>query len=584
MGEYPKTVHRDGMRIDWDVPLEMDDGTTIRCDVYRPPADGEYPVIMSYGIYGKWLQFEQNYDDPWERMCHDHPDVPAGSTNKYQAWEVVDPEMWVPEGYAVVRVDSRGAGRSPGYVDPHSSRETRDYVACIEWAGRQDWSNGRVGLSGISYYAINQWQVAAQQPDALSAICVWEGLADRYRDGGHHGGIYTNYVNGWIERQAKPVQHGQGKNGYRSKMTGDWVSGPETMTQEELNANMADMHEDRRSNKLATDEFWDSRIPDLSNIEVPLLSAGNWGGHGLHLRGNVEGFLQAGTDQKWLEVHGREHWAEFYTDYGVELQQRFFGHFLKGEDTGWEDQPPVQLQVRHPGETFEERHEADWPIPRTNYTRYYLDGAGTTMATEKPDAADSVTYDALGDGVTFLTDPLAEETEITGPISATLFVESQTEDADLFLVLRVFTPDMEEVVFQGALDPHKPVALGWLRASHRKLDEERSEPWRPWHPHDEVQPLEPGVVYELDVEVWPTSIVVPAGYRVGLSVRGNDYEYPGDATGRIGNIEGELTGVGFNRHTDAKDRPPAVYGDEVTLHTGPDRPSGLLLPVVPSEK
>ncbi|MGM0592293.1 MAG: CocE/NonD family hydrolase C-terminal non-catalytic domain-containing protein, partial [Halobacteriota archaeon] len=162
-----------------------------------------------------------------------------------------------------------------------------------------------------------------------------------------------------------------------------------------------------------------------------------------------------------------------------------------------------------------------------------------------------------------------------------LFVSSDTEDADLFLVVRLFSPDMEEVLFQGALDPHSPLAHGWLRASHRKLDEELSEPWRPYHTHDEKQPLEPGEIYELDVEIWPTSIVAPEGYRIGLSVRGNDYRAPG--------VDGEdewrnFTGVGPFRHQEAEDRPPEVYGGEVTVHTGPDHPSHVTLPIVPEER
>ena len=162
---------RDGMRIDWDMPITMDDGIVLRCDIYRPIADGKYPVIMTYGPYGKWLHFEDLYKDQWQRMCADQPDVPTGSTNKYQCWEVVDPEKWVPDGYVCIRVDSRGAGRSPGVIDIWSLREAQDLAQCVDWAGVQPWSNGKVGLNGISYYAQNQWQTAALQPKHLAAIC-----------------------------------------------------------------------------------------------------------------------------------------------------------------------------------------------------------------------------------------------------------------------------------------------------------------------------------------------------------------------------------------------------------------------------
>jgi predicted acyl esterase len=280
-------------------------------------------------------------------------------------------------------------------------------------------------------------------------------------------------------------------------------------------------------------------------------------------------------------VHGIEHWTHFYTDYGVGLQKKFFGHFLKGEDTGWRRQPKVLLQVRHPGERFLERHENEWPLLRTEWTRLYLDPAGHRLVDKPPALDGSVTYGGLGDGVTFLTPPVETETEITGPIAAKLHVSSEASDADLFLVVRVFTPDMKEVTFQGALDPHTPIAQGWLRASHRKLDRELTLPYRPYHTHDEKQPLVPGQVYELDVEVWPTCIVVPAGCRIGLSVRGRDYEYPGGPGAGLGVLGAVFTGVGPFQHNDGRDRPPEIFGKNVTLHCGPGRQSHLLLPIIP---
>ena len=168
-GEFESEV-REGMRIDWDVPIAMRDGVVLRCDIYRPDDDDAYPVLLSYGPYGKYLAFQDGYVSAWERMAEEHPDVTAGSTNSFQSWEVADPEKWVPEGYALVRVDSRGCGRSPGFVEVWSPTEADDLYECIEWAGIQPWSSGKVGLTGISYYAMNQWQVAGRQPLHLAAI------------------------------------------------------------------------------------------------------------------------------------------------------------------------------------------------------------------------------------------------------------------------------------------------------------------------------------------------------------------------------------------------------------------------------
>ena len=575
-----RSEERDGMRIDWDVPIAMDDGLVLRADIFRPPQDGRHPVILSYGPYAKGLAFQDGYPTAWTIMAAKHPEITAGSSNRYQNWEVVDPEKWVPDGYACVRVDSRGCGRSPGRIDHFSPRETRDFHDCIEWAGTQPWSNGRVGLNGISYYGINQWQVAALQPPHLAAICVWEGAADWYRDMTHHGGILSTFWANWYDMQVKTVQHGLGARGPRSRVTGELVCGPPTLEEAALAANRCDFGGEILAHPL-DDDYHRARSPDWSKVTVPLLSAANWGGQGLHTRGNFEGFMRAASREKWLEAHGGEHWTSFYTDYGIALQKRFFGHFLKGEATGWADETRVRLQIRHPGERFVERREAEWPLARTRWTRFHLDPAGMSLGAA-PGAPGTLAFDAMGGGLTFATAPLNEPTEITGPAAAKLFVSSSTMDADLFLVLRVFAPDGEEVVFQGALDPHTPVAQGWLRASQRKLDPHLGTPWRPYHAHDESRLLAPGEIVELDIEIWPTSIVVPAGHRIALSLRGGDYRHPGPPAG-LSNMKNPFTGCGPFLHDDPRDRPEAVFAGRTTLHVAPDRPAYVLLPVIPAE-
>lgn len=569
------------MVIDWDAPIEMDDGVVLRADVFRPIDQSQsYPVLMSYGCYGKGLSFQEAYKSAWDAMVKEFPEVAQGSSGKYQNWEVADPEKWVPHGYACVRVDSRGCGRSPGVVDPHSNRETKDFHDCIEWAAQQPWSNGKVGLTGISYYACNQWRVAALQPPHLAAMCVWEGYNDRYREGTHHGGILTSFTKNWQDMQVNTVQYGLGERGPRSVVTGDLVGGPESLSDEELSRNRADMWGEIKRHPL-DGEHYRSLNPEWSKVTVPLISAANWGGQGLHLRGNIEGYLHAASTRKWLEVHGGSHWALYYSDYANKLQRRFFDHFLKGARNDWQRQPAVQLQVRHV-DRFEERHEKEWPLKRTRWSRYYLSPATRTLDPDVPSSEAVLPYEALGSGLIFSTQPLRYEIEITGPVAAKLWVSSSTTDADLFLVLHVFDPAGKEVTFQGALDPHAPVAQGWLRASHRKLDPSRSLPWRPYHTHDELQPLTPNVPVELDIEVWPTSIVVPAGYRIALSVRGRDYEN-GDAVGHLSNIKNPMRGCGPFLHDDLEDRPASVYGGINRLHFSGECKPYVLLPVIPQQ-
>ena len=576
-----KSEIRDRMRIDWDVPVTMNDGLVLRADIFRPVAEGRYPALMSYGPYGKGLSFQEGYKTAWDIMAKENPDALAGSTNQYQNWEVVDPEKWVCDGYVCIRVDSRGAGRSPGYLAHNNKRETRDFHECIEWAAVQPWCSGKVGLNGISYYASNQWRAAASQPPHLAAICAWEGWNDAYRESHRHGGIACTFRKNWQEMQVKTVQHGVGERGKKHPVTGELACGPETLSEADLVKNREDMW--LAVLERQTDSDWyRERSADLSRVKVPLLSAGNWGGQGLHPRGNTEGYVDAASKQKWLEMHGGSHWAPFYTDYGVGLQKQFFDHFLKGADNGWEKRQAVQLQVRHPGEKFVERFENEWPIARTCWTHFYLDPASMGLS-DRPTAADAtLAYDAMGDGATFSTQALEHATEITGPIALKLFISSSTVDADIFAVLRVFDPAGKEVVFQGALDPHTPVAQGWLRASHRKLDAKRTLPYRPYHTHDEKQLLVPGEVVELDVEIWPTCIVVPKGYRIALSIRGKDYEYDGEAA-VLSNMKNPMKGCGPFIHDDDTDRPPAIFGGKVTLHTGPKHQACVLLPVIPAK-
>jgi len=577
-----KSETRDNMRIDWDVPIEMDDGLILRADIFRPIDDSiKYPVIMSHGPYAKGLATQDGYPTVWGMLIADHPDVAEGSTNQYQSWEVVDPEKWVPHGYVCVRVDSRGAGRSPGFIDHWSPRESKDYYDCIEWAAVQAWSDGKVGLNGISYYAINQWHVASLNPPHLEAICTWEGAADFYRDMSRHGGILCTFLANWYDMQVKTVQHGLGDNGPNNRVTGDTVCGPATLSDEELEENRIDLGAKINQHPFDGD-YYRERSANLSNVTVPLLSAANWGGQGLHPRGNIEGFLQAASSQKWLATHGLEHWTHFYTDYGRQLQMAFFDHFLKGEDNGWAERPPITLQVRHV-DHFEQRFEKAWPIDRTKWTPHYLKPQTMELTTSTPSDDQSINYEGFSDGVTFLTGPMTDETEITGPIKAKMYVSSETKDADLFLVMRLFTPDLKEIVFPGTLDPNTPIAQGWLRASRRKLDPEKSTEYRPYHTHDEDQFLVPGDIYELDIEVWPTCIVVPVGYRIGLSVRGKDYVYPGQTEFRLSNMKNNFTGCGPFLHDDPVDRPAEIFGKSVTVHCSPEHPSHLILPIIPAD-
>jgi uncharacterized protein len=567
------------MIIERDVPISTTDGIILRADIFRPDNNVPVPVIMNLGPYGKGVPWKDGYPSSWEYMISTYPNWLPVSTRSYITWETVDPEIWVPWGYACVRVDSRGAGRSPGKMDLFSPREVQDYYEAIEWGGVQSWSNGKVGLHGISYYAINQWLVAALQPPHLAAMIPWEGAADFYRDFARHGGILCNmFLDPWFQQRILPVQHGNPK-GQLDPWLGLSATGPEVSDEDELAANRVDPLSEVVAHTL-DDQFYRDRSVDWSRVVVPFLSAANLAGSGLHPRGNFEAFTQAASTQKWLECHPGKHEEWFYLEESTVMAKRFLDHFLKGIDNGRDHEPRVWIHLRRPfSSNFELRKQQQWPLANTKWTLIYLSAQNRSLEWEEPKMSEpaSITFKALGNPITFLTGPLEDETELTGPIGATLFVSSSTTDADLFLTLQAFAPDGREVEFRGASELHAPLAQGWLRASQRKLDITYSKVYRPYHPHDESWPLEPGTIYELQVEILPTSIVLPAGYRLGLQISGHDFEREGPAKF---SERWDTNGSGPFLHQHPVDRPTDVYGGNTTIHTGGSTTSYLTLPVV----
>ncbi|MCX4905397.1 CocE/NonD family hydrolase C-terminal non-catalytic domain-containing protein [Streptomyces sp. NBC_00878] len=240
--------------------------------------------------------------------------------------------------------------------------------------------------------------------------------------------------------------------------------------------------------------------------------------------------------------------------------------------------PPIELLVRHPGERFEQRFEQEWPIARTEWTEYHLCPETMELRTS-PGASGTLSYQPEHEDLRFRLPPAGHDREFTGPAAAKLRISSATADADLFLSLRLYDPQGTEVTFIGSNDPKVPIALGWLRASHRRLDTDRSEPYRQVHNHDTIELLVPGEPVDVDIEIWPTSIVVPAGYVLELGIGGRDYSNQGT---EIENAMYATTGVGPFVHTDPEDRPAEIFGGTVTLHFGPDAKSYLLLPAIPA--
>jgi putative CocE/NonD family hydrolase len=580
-----------GVIFEHDATVALSDGLGMRVNIFRPEQAGRFPVVVTHGVYGKDVDWQSAppYKAAWSTLLRKLPELKANSTLAFMRWEMPDPERWVPHGYAVIQADARGSGKTPGRLDPLSPRGIQDYKELIEWAASQPWSNGRVGLMGISYYAITQWQVAALKPKGLAAIMPWEGAVDHYRDMATHGGIPSRFfINAWYNRQVAVNAHGNQHSPLRDAITGGPASGVASDSNT-FPSSKVDMVAAFSAHPFE-DAFHRERTPDLDAIETPLLSVGNWGGAGLHLRGNIEGFLGARSQRKWLRIHSGDHFSPFYQEEALKMQRRFLDFFLRDIDNGWDKEPQIALVVRDPRHPYQSRAEDQWPLRGTQWTILYLDGQRRALTATKPSEAKIISYGVTSAGATFVMDAREHGSEITGPIRAKLWVRPSRRDMDLFVVLRLFDPAGKEVTFEGANTPAVPIANGWLRLSHRELDAKRTQPWRPYHLHSEPSPVEPDQDYAVDIEIWPSSVVIPAGYRLALTVLGRDFILPG-WRGLIGKLLARLyrtfplisalfmPGSAPFLH-DGRDRD--LFGGQHRILCGGPYDSQVILPVIPA--
>ena len=517
-----------------DVPIRVRDGTVLRADVYRPdvPEAGteEFPVLMSLSAYQKAMDRILPHAPPFTHV------------------ERPEPDWWVPRGYTLVFIDTRGTGTSPGQSDLWSMQEAWDYYDAIEWAAVQPWSNGKVGLIGVSYYAITQWNVSSLQPPSLTTIVPWEGWADMYRDSVFHGGVFNQgfYGRWWLDVRGKQLLENTRAD------------------------NSAALSEDLIYNFMAhhlDSPWWDevkSRA-QFDKITVPLYSSGNWGGWNHHMRGNIDGYVRSASSHKKLEMHVGGHTDAFYSDEGKHEMLRWYDYWLKNKETGIMDEPPVRLCVRTSVRECEWRFENEWPLARTEYRRYYLNPApagvvkgaihDVSLTTTPPGREGQLVYptgpEAYARGLssrptlTFVTEPMTEDVEITGHSNLLMWVSSETDDMDIFAYLRNMAPD-------GTVET---ATRGILRVALRKLDPDLSTDYRPYHSHDEEQKLIPGEIVPVQVEIWATSMVYKAGDRIRLDVQPHDGQHY-FAAYALGNN---------------------------TIYTGGDRASFILLPFVPAK-
>lgn len=570
------------------ITLKSSEGL-VRVNIYRPKTDKPVPVLVTYGPYGKDIPYENFFPSSFAEL---NPE----QKSTHSAWETPDPGYWTSQGYAIVRADERGLGQSPGFLDTMSKGTSEAFYEVVEWCADQPWSSGKTGLLGISYYAGTQWRVAARQPKGLSAIIPWEGMSDYYRDRCRHGGILSDkFIAFWWNRQVITNQYG--RPGRKAK---NW--GPDTLegdlSEEEREKNRRDQTIDNENYRFRDEDYYASKEFNLQDIKVPLLSVANWGGILLHLRGNVQGYENAGSELKYIRFITGRHDLPFYYKEEVELQRSFLDAFLKGDDrVGWSQKgklPPVDLVLRKGDvgfndakaeKAFPRRTENEWPIARTQYTKYHLQ-PDMSLKTDTPasqSSAKPVTYKALGtlddpQAVQFTTAPFESETEITGHVVARLSVSASAaaggkppSDIDLFLTLRHISPAGKEVFYTGTAGDAVPLTKGWLRVSLRKIadDHPRNQPYMPYREYKstDVQEVKAGEVYTVDVEIWPTNVVVEKGGKLVLEVG-----------------SGDTQGSGIFQHNSKKDRSEEVFAGDNHIHFGEGMENYVVLPVIPEKK
>jgi len=518
-----------GLTIERNCRISLRDGVEIFADLYRPEgATANVPLLLAWGPYGKHALTNRVF---WPRSG-----VDPEWLSELTPFEGPDPIWWGRHGYGVAVVDPRGAWLSGGDFHHNGIQEAEDCADAIEWLGRLPWSNGRVGMTGVSYLANIQYLVAPLRPGPLAALNPWEGFSDWYREFAYHGGILET---SFLPRACDNIQ---------------WS----------LNRT-----EDSWANIVAhplIDEYWHSKELDLEAIRQPAYVVVSWSDQGLHLRGTIEAWRRMGSAEKWLDIHGQKKWAHYYRPESRARQLAFFDHYMRDRPTALAAWPPVRIEVRERHNVAEERAENEWPLARTDYRRLALDAASGTMDDDAPSESE-VRYSA-SDGRICFDHSFTEPTEITGHASLKLWVEADgSDDMDLFVALQKIDAAGEPVGFTFyAFYENGPMALGWLRASHRALDLEHSRPERPVHRHTSEDRLAPGDCVAVEIEIWPFSVRFAAGETLRLIVAGSDI-YPKE--------EGVM--LPFPLHQQTRNAGMHI------IRTGGVFDSAILLPVIPAK-
>lgn len=476
-----------GIICEQDVEVVMRDGCKCYCDIYRPKDATNIPCIIGYSWFGKR---QCNDDpDPEEKSAYQTFGVPYGSYSKNGGFEVPDPEYWCYKGYAICKFDPRGTNNSEGDIDVTTQQEGRDAYDLIEFLAALPWCNGKIGMSGDSGPAVAQWKAASQKPPHLAAIAPWEGVSDTYRELICIGGIPECGFNPYF------VWSFYGAN------------------------DMDDIYQNTKEHPYF-DAYWEEKLPKLEEIEVPTYMTAGW--QHFHLRGTVNGYRHISSKQKWIRFYRDFEWENYYKKEFIADLTMFFDRYLKGIRNGWESTPRVRLDVMdaydYDYQTL--RPEEDFPLPRTEYRKYYLNAEKGSMGPEKPFKTSSIKYDAKKGRSTFDI-KFEEDTELTGYMKLHLWVEAEAnDDMDLFVAIQKLDKDGKFVPCNIIGAPH-PGSVGRLRVSLRELDENKSTDFNPVNAYANPKKLSAGEIVPVEVEIWPLSRIWHKGEQLRVEIMGH---------------------------------------------------------------
>jgi len=516
-----------GLTIEKDMMVVMSDGVKLASNIFRPDKPGRFPVIMVVTPYGKdqtppaykadGSPLPSSYFPYVFRVYSHGADMGHMKISMLTPWEAPDPAFWVPNDYVVMIVDQRGGFRSEG-KPPSPAQGGDDLFDLIEWVAGREWSNGNVGMVGVSALAMNQYDVASRQPPPphLKAIIPWEGMSDSYRDLFFWGGIpETNFSRslGPFKANLQKLPPDQAAKAWAAAM--DPVANQKTML----------------------------AAPPLECITVPALICASWSDKGLHTQGTFEAYRRIASKDKWLYNHGGRKWERFYSEDGLAYQKKFFDHYLKGIQNGWQDTPRVRLEVRETRDEYTVRAENEFPLARTQYKKLYLN-AGGSLGSQPPKKAKIVYHSTQGGDASFgLT--FDENTELTGYMKVKLWVSAEdADDMDLFIMAKKFAGpcdadsptcrSLEELVGKGRVAKGNEVqfrgmngygadmaARGQIRVSQRQMDEKLSTPWMPVQKFRGEQRLKPGQIVPVEIALLPSSTLFRKGESLRLYIQGH---------------------------------------------------------------